>query len=576
MTFCKKRITRENENHLEISSNDRSQVFSLSLNKFSIRGLKNTSFFVFLLSFIWLIVRTGPKPSRIVYPCQRAAVDTLSLSLNAFTSLSISSIFIQIKSTFVQGSRIILPILLVVLISGDLFWSTQNPDQELQLTLDSQTATVAPASDIFVVNGRNAAHISELIKLMSSQNLFFYKSNTTGSTQGPDGLIAHNDVVLIKINSQWSERGGTNTDVLKEVVQAIVDHPDGFSGEIVVADNHQGWGGMSWAQNNAEDTGQSTQSIVILFSSTCNISSFDWNTIKTKEVNEYSDGDMANGYILYETADPETNLYVSYPKFRTTHGTYISFKHGIWNGAGYEKRLKVINLPVLKSHHTYTVTASVKHYMGVVSESMFGGLSNGHATVGRGGMGTLMVETGLPALNIIDAIWVNANPPGTSLVGPETPYSAATRINVLLAGTDPVALDYWAAKHVLTMTSELIGHRLSHSLNPDSGGGLGHWLNKSRDEMVNGGYNVTTDENRMNVYVYQNHTNVTTTTSTSYTTSFTPSSVSTFSSATTGTTSTTTEVTGFSIIFTVLSLTAIFILIQRRKRRPAQFNKQEK
>ena len=74
------------------------------------------------------------------------------------------------------------------------------------------------------------------------------------------------------------------------------------------------------------------------------------------------------------------------------------------NGTGYEKRLKVINMPVLKSHVWYGVTASLKHYMGVQSEGeqVGVGLANGHDTVGTGGMGTLMVETGLPTLNIID------------------------------------------------------------------------------------------------------------------------------------------------------------------------------
>ncbi|NIV94818.1 DUF362 domain-containing protein, partial [candidate division KSB1 bacterium] len=59
------------------------------------------------------------------------------------------------------------------------------------------------------------------------------------------------------------------------------------------------------------------------------------------------------------------------------------------------------NMPVLKSHSWYGVTASLKHYMGVQTQR----LANGHQTVATGGMGTLMVETGLPTLNIIDAIW---------------------------------------------------------------------------------------------------------------------------------------------------------------------------
>jgi hypothetical protein len=219
---------------------------------------------------------------------------------------------------------------------------------------------------------------------------------------------------------------------------------------------------------------------------------------------------MVDGYILYGTADPQTGIYVSYPKFRTAYGTYISFKHGVWNGTSYEKRLKVINMPILKSHSNYGVTASVKHYMGVQSEARWGGLGNGHYTIGDGGLGTLMVETGLPTLNIIDAIWVNANPPPSSLNGPYTSYRAATRVNVLMASTDAVALDYWAAKHVLVQTARLVGYNDTHTLDPDNtnrsgttGQAFGVWLNLTRDEIVRGGYNVTNDENRMNVFIYE-------------------------------------------------------------------------
>jgi len=345
---------------------------------------------------------------------------------------------------------------------------------------------------------------------MGSRGLYFFKSKTTGTNKGQDGLIAPEDVILIKINSQWPGRGGTNTDVLKELIQTIVDHPDRFVGEIVVADNGQGRGSLNWSQNNAENIAQSTQSVVNTFSATYNVSTFLWDSIKGVRVNEYSAGDFTDGYILYNTPDANTGIRVSYPKFKTPYGTYISFKHGIWNGTGYEKRLKVINMPILKSHSSYGVTASLKHYMGVQSEGAFGqgGLGNGHASIATGGMGTLMVETGLPTLNIIDAIWVNANPPPSAMAGPSTPYDQATRVNVLIASTDPVAHDYWAAKNVLVQAASIIGYTDTHTLNPDNtdrrgvaGEAFGTWLDLTRDEIAARGYNVTTDEGHMNIYV---------------------------------------------------------------------------
>ena len=478
------------------------------------RSKFNKGLLLFVVTnLLWFIFRTGTKPSRIVYPCQRAALANSSTLLSASILLSLTACLAKIERFLSRKGKtlVLLFVVATAMINIQQFLGSLQPAQavdpnrELRLVLESRNATALPASDIYIVNGRVPAPISELINLMGSHGLFFYKSNTTGVNQGPGGLITRDDVVLIKINEQWNQRGGTNTDVLRELIKAMVDHPDGFAGEIVVADNGQGSGSMNWAQNNAEDISQSTQDVVDMFLPSYNVSTYDWQPIRGRKIKEYSEGDMTDGYILSDTTDSETGIYVSYPKFKTEFGTYISFKHGIWNGTGYEKRLKVINLPVLKSHWTYGVTASLKHYMGVQSE----GLANGHSTVGTGGMGTLMVETGMPTLNIIDAIWINANPWPSSMTGPLTSYNYATRVNVLMASTDPVALDYFAAKHILIQAASLIGYGDTSTLDPDNTerSGLreafGVWLNLTKNEIIRAGYNVTTDENYMNVYVYK-------------------------------------------------------------------------
>jgi uncharacterized protein (DUF362 family) len=67
-------------------------------------------------------------------------------------------------------------------------------------------------------------------------------------------------------------------------------------------------------------------------------------------------------------------------------------------------------------------------------------------------MGTEMVDTRYPVLNILDAIWVNANPGR----GPGTSYNAATKTGIIAASADPVALDYWAAKNILVQTAKTL------------------------------------------------------------------------------------------------------------------------
>jgi hypothetical protein len=57
--------------------------------------------------------------------------------------------------------------------------------------------------------------------------------------------------------------------------------------------------------------------------------------------------------------DEQLHGRISYPKFQTADGSYVSLRDGIWDPAtGYDReRLTVINLPVLKSHHaTYGAT----------------------------------------------------------------------------------------------------------------------------------------------------------------------------------------------------------------------------
>ncbi|MFX0123239.1 MAG: DUF362 domain-containing protein [Candidatus Hodarchaeota archaeon] len=528
-----------------------SSFINKTLNK---ERLKKNLLFITLINFIWLSLRTGSKPSRIIYPCQQAAVGNLSITMSTIIPHSILTSFFTIKTYLSKNRATFLLILIIGVFMGGLFLRPQvdNVSQEILLNFESKEATSFPASDIYVVSGLNEAHFSKLINLMISHDLFFYQSNSDGENKSINGLIAQNDVVLLKINSQWPTRGGTNTDLLKEVIQAIIGHPDGFNGEIIVADNGQGRGHMDFGYSNAENTSQSTQDVVDSISSTYSqVSTYDWQGIRSKSVDEYSEGDISDGYIVYDTPDPETGIYVSYPKFETQFGTQISFKNGIWNGTGYEKRLKVINMPVLKSHVIYGVTASSKNYMGVQSEILAGGLANGHECVATGGMGTLMAECGLPTLNIIDAIWVNANPYPSSSTGPSTNYDEATRVNTLVAGVDPIALDYWAANHILIETAKLIGYDNTQSLDPDNNerGGLGEafgvWLNLSKEELLRADYNVTSNENSLNVFVYEAQV---------------PSSTSLPRNTTSPN-----QTSSFSIVLLVLSLIIIVSLQQQRK-----------
>lgn len=415
------------------------------------------------------------------------------------------------KSMILAGLLVALVSLLFVSTNLDIMGGAQvvsaAQGTDVKLIFSDKLAQKSEASDIFVINGTdgNERGVKELIGLMQGHGLSFYSENNSS------GIISKNDIVIIKVNSQWDERGGTNTDLVKALIQAIVVHPQGFSGEVVIADNGQaqygstGSGGsLSHVSNNAKDTSQSMQKVADSFSD-YKVSTYLWDTITNKRVNEYADGDLQDGYVVESYRDPETGLVVTYPKFKTKYGTNVSFKLGIWDFANktYDSdRLKVINVPVLKSHSIYGVTASVKHYMGVTSDKLSRKEGGGaHSSVGSGGMGTEMAQTRFPALNIVDAIWVNANPGR----GPSTSYSEATKIGVIVASTDPVALDYWAAKEILMPAAMSKGYGDLSSIDPDnsSPGSFGNWLRRSMEEIRKAGYRATMDEGSMSVFIAQ-------------------------------------------------------------------------
>jgi len=472
------------------------------------------SFFLFgLACLVWYLFRMGTKPSRASYTCQRATAANAKLwaVTYVFHILSVENWKIRLRKRWKPLAVIVVAAALSAGYMSIRHDGLGEMSQDV-LSLTPMTATDTPQSDIYAVTDTAGSDggVQTLIELMAEHGQPFYRSAHEGDLQGPSGLIDAGDVVLIKVNSQWDERGGTNTDLVKTLIEALISHPDGFKGEIVVADNGQdqygsvGSGGsLDWERNNAVDRGQSMQDVVDAFSDNHRISTYLWDRITGNVVQEFAKGDAEDGYVVATKVINTTGTLVSYPKFTTPHGTQISFKYGVYvpEDEDYDlDRLKVINVPVLKTHMIYGVTACVKHYMGVPSDKLTRSLGyRAHDTVDEGGMGTLMAQTRVPALNVIDAIWVNARP----MDGPGSSYASATEAGVVAASTDPVALDYWASKYILCrVCSEVFGADTG-TLDPDNTtqGGFGDWLRLSMDELNAAGYRFTCDEARMNVYV---------------------------------------------------------------------------
>ncbi len=465
-----------------------------------------------VLALLWLLLRTGTKPSRLAYPCQQAALGTatatfvvplgaalLALRRVGRRSSSLSAGLRTLPGQATLAGCILFGVGLIVLASSDPGYRGR-----IVAGIPDYHPDVYLVSDARGIEAGRYGGVDDLITLMGVDGFKWHRSTTTSITSGPNGIIDTDDVVLIKVNAQWPQRGGTNTDVLRGVIRRIVEHPDGFVGEVVVADNGQSGGNLDRPENNAEDHGQSPQDVVNDFADQgWTISTRLWDTIRNISVDEYSGGDMASGYVVNPDEDPETQINVSYPKFRSDPGTYISYKYGIWSSESqtYDPdKLVVINMPVFKTHSIYAITASVKNHMGVITTGL---ATHSHAGVGRGGMGSVLAEVRMPDLTILDCIWILARPGQ----GPGASYSNASRRDQLLAGADPVALDMWATKYI--MIPQIIENGYSYNQyhdtqDPDnSQSTFRRYLDPSMNEMLLARIDTTNDYTAVDLHVWQ-------------------------------------------------------------------------
>ncbi|MDP2897130.1 MAG: DUF362 domain-containing protein [bacterium] len=472
--------------------------------------------FLGISSLVWLILRSAARPTRLTYPCQKVA----AANVHAWAGVSALGFLSRFRRkawhllTATRAFPIALPVVVAAVIglvgARSLDWGGNARLLELEKAAAEMEEILAPSPSVFVVekgggpDGMRHAALDRLINLMGVHGVCFYRTGQRGIASSPDGLIGPEDVVLIKVNCQWAERGGSNTDVLKGLISRITEHPDGFAGEIVVADNGQdvGIGGsLDWANSNAEDHSQSAQDVVNLFSGSYKVSTYLWTTIRNRQVSEFDQNDNRDGYVLADDPDPNSNFRVSHPKFTTPYGTQISLKRGIYTpgkpiGTYNKERLKVINLPVLKSHSGFAVTGCVKHYVGVQSQP----LSNGHGRLSSGSMGSLFADLGLPTLNILDATYVNPNPMGQTGNGPSTSYTQALKMDTLMASLDPFALDYWASKNVLIPAAKQRGYTNVDSMDPDKSGAFRTYLQAAKNIVLLSGQPVTTDPDKITVY----------------------------------------------------------------------------
>jgi len=317
---------------------------------------------------------------------------------------------------------------------------------------------------------------------------------------GIESLVGPEDIVVCKVNSQWWRQGMVNTDVLAAFIDLIVNRP-GFSGEVIIADNHQSEVPDSRGWNTEYRQGQfNYNELVAWFSGRGfkNVSKYHWHPAGPNPaplqfggsgnsvVTHPGEGD---GYIwpqdLYYECPYGQRSVLAYPVFTSAYsGTTIDLKNGAFRNGSYTGQpVRFFNFSALNHHGSYSgVTASIKNYMGVVDMSCgypapnpihtFNthhiGASRLFRTLARyneslknipgfyrlylhpdvfrfrftgGILGAYMREIRRADLHILSAVYVGW--------GSRTDPEQAEKTSVLLASVDPVALDFTGADQVL-------------------------------------------------------------------------------------------------------------------------------
>lgn len=287
--------------------------------------------------------------------------------------------------------------------------------------------------------------VDSLLFSLAAAGENFYKSGSGHPLAGPSGMIGADDIVLIKVNAQWKYRGCTNSDVVRGVIQRILEHPDGFTGEVVIIENGQGRGSLNCDTMSGCDGGTRE----IHANAENERHSFSWlvtDLFQDLRVGQRLLDDFRTNFI--GANDHTANGYrktghVSYPCFNTPRGNRVELKEGLWTGSGYDSsRLKWINVATMKDHKDLNVTGLLKNTYGIITtwdEALAHHDPNEAGVV----MGEVFSLVRPPVLNILDHIWVAH----ASLCG--YPADTTTRRDMLCAGFDPCAIDSWSARHIL-------------------------------------------------------------------------------------------------------------------------------
>lgn len=330
---------------------------------------------------------------------------------------------------------------------------------------------------------------------------------------GIDKIVGTDDVVIIKVSAQWWNQGMTNVAAVKRVIEHVLERPGFKGEVIVFENTHfrlDSGSGLSRAwihasERNVDVPGWTKLGDLIPHFEARNapvgfvglvdagpsaLSDDHWHD-PTHALGRYggdgrgplAPGESRDGYHwdfdrafrLAKSWVDEARTPLSWPRFTSPRtGTVVDLKDGLFRREGDRlvpqtgRKLTWINMTTANEHGATGFTGACKSTMGVVDMSAgelgTHPLARGYASVhyfGRGNpsatwrMGGPLAhfarEVRSPDLILTVAEWVAYAPAGWDSERADIRHAADTCVQrkTIVAGTDPVAIDTWAARNVM-------------------------------------------------------------------------------------------------------------------------------
>jgi hypothetical protein len=336
-------------------------------------------------------------------------------------------------------------------------------------------------------------------------------------------LVGDDDVVALKVSAQWWNQGMTNVAAARRVIQRLLDRPGFRGEVVVFENTHfrladgsglarafthpsernvdvPGWASLGDLVTELRASGKPVSVVGLVDGARSELAGDHWHdpthahgTYGGDGRGPIADGELRDGYRWdlgrsfarkrgwFET----TRTPLTWPVFTSPRsGLQLDLADGVFELAGAtrrktSRRLRWISMVTVNEHGSTGMTACCKSAMGVVdmSAGRFGldprtdgynsihYFGNPEATWRMAGpLAHFARQVRAPDLYLAVAEWVAVTPPATVAWDEETmdarlAEASAHRAGTVIAGTDPVAIDTWAARNVLTPIAEAIGGR---------------------------------------------------------------------------------------------------------------------